>query len=287
VAKDEVEAARWFGHAAEQGYAEAQFQLGVRYELGGEVRQDAAAAAECYRKAANQGHARAQCSLAGCYGRGLGVTKDYVEAHKWLSLSAAQGVKESLTALPLLEGMMTREQLAEARTRASEFKPPGGPLPQARVNDAAGKPPSDLLAKAEAGDVKAQNELGEVFQLGKQGVTRNPVAAVQWFRQAAEQNLAAAQSNLGVCYERGVGVTKDEVEAYKWNLLATAQGDSKGKRNASMLELLLSREQIAEGKQRAQTWLEQRKQDSSKRTGPGPRNDKLRFEKFTDNVGKP
>ena len=87
--------------------------------------------------------------------------------------------------------------------------------------------------------------------------------AVECFRQAASQNLAAAQSNLGVCYERGDGVAKYEVEAYKWDLLAAAQGDNKARRNASMLELLLSPEQTAEGKRRAQDWLEQRKKASA------------------------
>ena len=94
-------------------------------------------------------------------------------------------------------------------------------------------------------------------------MTQDFEEAVKWFRQAAEQNLAAAQSNLGICYERGDGVAKYEVEAYKWDLLAAAQGATKAKRNASMLELILSQEQIAEGKRRAQDWLEQRKKSSN------------------------
>ena len=85
------------------------------------------------------------------------------------------------------------------------------------------------------------------------------MAAVKWFRQAAQQNHAVAQSTLGVCYECGDGVAKYEVEAYKWDLLAAAQGDVKAKRNATMLELLMLPEQIAEGKRRAKDWLEQRK----------------------------
>lgn len=54
-------------------------------------------------------------------------------------------------------------------------------------------------------------------------------------------------------------MAKYAVEAYKWDLLAAAQGDTKAKRNATMLELMLSPEQIAEGKRRAKDWLEQRK----------------------------
>ena len=105
--------------------------------------------------------------------------------------------------------------------------------------------------------------MGESLYAGKRGVTKNAVAAVKWFRKAAEQNLPAAQTNLGICYERGDGVAKYEVEAYKWYLLAAAQGDSKAKSNATMLELMLSPEQIAEGKKRAQDWLGQRKKASS------------------------
>jgi TPR repeat protein len=94
-------------------------------------------------------------------------------------------------------------------------------------------------------------------------VAKNPVEAVKCFKQAAAQNHPAAQLNLGVCYERGDGVAKDEVEAYKWYLLAAAQGDNKARRNASMLELMLLPEQVAEGKRRAQDWLEQRKKPST------------------------
>jgi len=58
-------------------------------------------------------------------------------------------------------------------------------------------------------------------------------------------------------------VAKYEVEAYKWDLLATAQGDTKAKHNVTMLELMLSPEEIAEGKRRADDWLEQRKNPST------------------------
>ena len=87
--------------------------------------------------------------------------------------------------------------------------------------------------------------------------------AVKWYRKGAEQGDAKAQSTLGVCYERGDGVAKYEVEAYKWDRLAATQGDTKAKRNASLLELLLSPEQIAEGKRRAHDWLERRKESSA------------------------
>ena len=57
----------------------------------------------------------------------------------------------------------------------------------------------------------------------------------------------------------GQGVTKDVVEAYKWFLLAGAQGLEGLRQNITGLESQLTREQIADGKRRAQAWLEQHK----------------------------
>jgi TPR repeat protein len=122
----------------------------------------------------------------------------------------------------------------------------------------------DLRAKAEKGDPKAQNELGEALYAGKLGVTKDAAQAVKWFRKAADQNHPAAQYNLAVGYERGDGVAKYEVEAYKWYRLAAKQGDRKAQRNTTMLELTMSRDEIEEGKRRESTWLDQRKTPSPK-----------------------
>ena len=45
----------WYGKAAEQGNAKAQYNLGLRYENGQGVAQDYGKAVEWYTKAAEQG----------------------------------------------------------------------------------------------------------------------------------------------------------------------------------------------------------------------------------------
>jgi opacity protein-like surface antigen len=52
--------------------------------------------------------------------------------------------------------------------------------------------------------------------------------ALKIFRPLAEQGNAKAQSNLGVMYNNGQGVTQDYKEAVKWYGLATAQRDARG-----------------------------------------------------------
>ena len=49
-----------------------------------------------------------------------------------------------------------------------------------------------------------------------QGVAKDEVEAVKWYRKAAAQNYADAQVNLGICCANGRGVVKDELEAVRW-----------------------------------------------------------------------
>ena len=91
VPQDFAEAAKWYRLAAEQGQADAQCNLGVMYSEGQGVAQDYAEAVKWYRQAAEQGQAGAQFNLGGSYREGEGVPQDYAEAVKWYRLAAEQG----------------------------------------------------------------------------------------------------------------------------------------------------------------------------------------------------
>jgi len=87
---------------------------------------------------------------------------------------------------------------------------------------------NDWKTKAEQGDLRAQVRLGFCYKNGNygQGVTKNPVEAVKWFRKAAEQGEPEGQSALAYCYYEGSGVIKDQAEAVKWYLKSAEQGSS-------------------------------------------------------------
>jgi TPR repeat protein len=159
VAKDTIEAVKWFRKAADRGNAEAQFNLGVCYQNGDGVTNDAIQAVKWYRKAADQEVAGAQVNLGYCYAKGEGVAKDameavkwfrksaergnasgqyclgacfangdgviknYVEAYKWLNLAASQGQKHAKEYLPAIERSMTPTQIAEAQRLSASFVP--------------------------------------------------------------------------------------------------------------------------------------------------------------------
>ena len=88
---DYTEAVKYFKQAAEEGYVDAQNDLGYCYDKGYGVPQDYKEAVKWYRKAAEQGNAYAQFNLGYCYYYGDGVTQDYNEVVKWFSKAAEQG----------------------------------------------------------------------------------------------------------------------------------------------------------------------------------------------------
>ena len=61
---------------------------------------------------------------------------------------------------------------------------------------------------ADQGHAAAQSNLGRCYERGE-GVTASPVLASQWYRKSADQGHAAAEYNLGRLYQTGSGVFKD------------------------------------------------------------------------------
>ena len=63
------------------------------------------------------------------YYAGKGVTKDFVLAHMWFNLAASQATGDdrqiSVKLRDAIEKEMTREQVAEAKRLAREWKPKG------------------------------------------------------------------------------------------------------------------------------------------------------------------
>ena len=86
-------------------------------------RRDYATAVRLVRPLAEQGDANAQYNLGVFYDNGLGVPQDKVSAYTWLNLSAAQGRDGAAAFRDLIARRMTSAQIAEAQKRAREWKP--------------------------------------------------------------------------------------------------------------------------------------------------------------------
>lgn len=116
-------AAQIFHPLAEQGNADAQFFLAVQYDKGQGVARKPAEALKWFRRAADQGDYGAQYFLGTIYLIGKDVPHDLVAAHMWFSLAAAKGEETAAKRRDQIEPIMTPAQLAEAKKRASAWKP--------------------------------------------------------------------------------------------------------------------------------------------------------------------
>ena len=123
MAKDAVEAVKWYRKAADQGDADGQSNLGLMYQNGRGVAKDEVEAVKWYRKAADQGYANGQVNLGTMYWVGNGVVKDKLEAYKWFLLSGAQGDELAKMKIPIVEKDLTASQRAEGQRLAREWKP--------------------------------------------------------------------------------------------------------------------------------------------------------------------
>ena len=74
-----------------------------------------------------------------------------------------------------------------------------------------------------------------------EGVPEDDAKAVYWWRKAAEQGVADAQTNLGLMHANGEGVPEDDVQAYAWFSIAVAQGYEEAKKNKDIVKKEMTR----------------------------------------------
>ena len=87
-----------------------------------------------------------------------------------------------------------------------------------------------LRQAASQGHTEAQSQLSVCYDRGI-GVRRNITEAAKWCQMAAFGGHAKAQSEIGYCYEYGQGVVRNIKEAVSWYEMASAQGNIEAKNN--------------------------------------------------------
>ena len=121
VPHDNTESVKWFRKAAEQGYAKAQHRLGFAYLIGQGVPKNDVEGVKWYRKAAEQGYALALRSLGSVYDLGRGVPQNKVEAYALFSVAATNGDGYAKNRLPKAKAELAPEQLVAAEKRIEEL----------------------------------------------------------------------------------------------------------------------------------------------------------------------
>ncbi len=92
----------------------------------------------------------------------------------------------------------------------------------------------EFRVAAEAGNVEAQFNVGLMYERGL-GVSKDERESLVWYRKSAEQGYSNAQFNLAVMYENGLGTAVDFSQAHQWYRKASVQGDGFAVGNLGML----------------------------------------------------
>ncbi len=214
---------------AEQGDANAQYNMGLLYALGQGVPQDFKRAAEWYEKAARQGVAAAQYNLGVIYANGQGVPQNVTEAREWFTRAAEQGVAQAEDSLGYFYG--SGQGIAKNYAEAEKW----------------------YRRAAEKGIASAQFNLGVMYDLG-QAVPRDFAEALKWYRKAAEQGYANAMTNIGILYYNAEGVPRDLAEAYAWFSRAEKAGDARAGRLARIVISRIPRRDLERARELAANW---------------------------------
>lgn len=89
---------------------------------------------------------------------------------------------------------------------------------------------------AQAGDPDAQHALGMMYEYGH-GLDRDDAVAASWYKKAADQNMTEAQYRLGVFHDNGWGVPRDPGLAAQWYERAAQRGHAFAQHDLAYMHL--------------------------------------------------
>lgn len=200
VARNEVEAAKWYARAAEQGVPEAQFQYALLLIDGRFADSDSTRAYALMQSAADAGNRLAQFNVAQMI-----VDRE----------SGPSG---------LARAVGYYEKAAEAGLADAQYA-----MAQVLANGVGGKAVDETVARTWLSRAARQNYDTAQLDLGTwliegRGGTRDDKAGFGWLTRAAEGGNVAAQNRLAKLYRDAIGTEGDPILAAAWYMLARRAG---------------------------------------------------------------
>jgi hypothetical protein len=212
--------------AAEQGDAEAQFQLAKLYNSyspGTDRKERKTEALRWFRKAAEQGHVDAQYWTGLYYRHGLEVViKDQAEGDAWFLKAAEQG---HTGAMMKLGRYREAAELGDAYAQYQLGNQCKEKDPAEAMNWylTATNNPNGLDGRASTAG-KAAYQIAKMHEEGN-GVPKNDETALSWLFKAAEKGDPEAPWDIANRYARGMGVPQDTAVAAEWFVEAELRQD--------------------------------------------------------------
>lgn len=174
------------------------------------------------------------------------VRGDYKAAHDmWLDLATGGDVDAQFNVAALydngwgVERDVEKAALWYGRAAARNVAPAELVLAHMLRRGEIGAPDGEqalrhLRSAAHRGSPRAQFELGVAYDRGV-GVTQNYATAAIWYEKAAAQGLTEAIYNLATLFDEGLGAPKDHAAALAWYRQAARAGNALAENNIGNL----------------------------------------------------
>lgn len=228
---DYQNALSWFEKGMLQGNPECEYYIGMMRIQGNGILRNPAQGVENLKKAADNDNHLAQFELGKIYLNGepsAGIEKNFNLAFHYISKAAGanmleaqyiqatmydQGLgvpKDNVKAITLYKLAAEHDHI-KAQSKLGEIYVKTGNSPDVREEGI------EWLKKAieEHDSADAKNSLAYAYENGL-GVKQDYGKAYQWYKEAADVDVAAAQFNIGVMVANGRGETKDMSKAFYW-----------------------------------------------------------------------
>jgi len=215
--EDIATALHWFERAAAAGEPEGAHQLGLLYARGEQVPLDLNEAARWWECAARYGHGPSMLYLGHLFGEPPLTHERAVKAVGHFLDAVENDEPEALLRATLLE---TRLEEALAHSTPNARHETGRYLRLVKGDVAAAT--REFLNSGKGNHPGSIRELGAMRERGE-GVPVDLERAVKLYDRAAELGDYKAQLALARCYERGLGVPRDEACAQMWKTRALGQ----------------------------------------------------------------
>ena len=235
VAEEDSDPVQWYRKAAEQGHKKAQYQLGLLYEAGRGVTQNATQAVQWYRWAGQQGDPDAQYRLGDLYFFGSGLARSDVHATEWYRRAAEQGHDDAqccLASLHLFGGGVAQDYTVAAKWYQEAAKQDHA-VAQCVLGDLhhSGSGVEQNLAVGARWYKRAEESVEEepwVYSFSRSH-DRKPweerlARMAEWYWEGAKRGQPEAEFLLGRLHDLGILVVRDHSVAAGWYRKAAGKG---------------------------------------------------------------
>jgi peptidoglycan hydrolase-like protein with peptidoglycan-binding domain len=148
---------------------------------------------------AESGDAQSQYLYGRMHATGDGVLQDFIEAHKWLNLAAARGVRAARTERDRVAGSMTAAQIAQAQAAARNWKATPRPSSAVATSSPRRASPAPAPAARQLSSINSGNVVKDVqAMLTELGYDPGPVDGAMGRRTRSAIRTYQLHSDLPV-----------------------------------------------------------------------------------------